>query len=227
MKKNIIYFILIFSFKIIAQAPGWLYNQPISITNPNLQNAVNYQMQLTINTQSLISSGQMSPSGNDIRFTGTCTGNIFYNYWIQSGINTPTTIIWVKIPLIAANTTTTIFMSYGNPAAIAQSTIQGTFRGPNSATDSVSGGTSGGNLVCQRGFRFQPTQNLLVTHFGKNEPTGSTRYVTLFNYGNQAIISLTQVAGPSASYTYGPISSPIWLNPATQYVLQIYGLAND
>ena len=40
MKKNIIYFILIFSFKIIAQAPGWLYNQPISITNPNLQNAV-------------------------------------------------------------------------------------------------------------------------------------------------------------------------------------------
>jgi len=227
MKKNIIYFILIFSFKIIAQAPGWLYNQPISITNPNLQNAVNYQMQLTINTQSLISAGQMSPSGNDIRFTGTCTGNIFYNYWIQSGINTPTTIIWVKIPLIAANTTTTIFMSYGNPAAIAQSTIQGTFRGPNSATDSVSGGTSGGNLVCQRGFRFQPTQNLLVTHFGKNEPTGSTRYVTLFNYGNQAIISQTQVAGPSASYTYGPISSPIWLNPATQYVLQIYGLAND
>jgi hypothetical protein len=81
MKKNIIYFILIFSFKIIAQAPGWLYNQPISITNPNLQNAVNYQMQLTINTQSLISAGQMSPSGNDIRFTGTCTGNIFYNYW--------------------------------------------------------------------------------------------------------------------------------------------------
>jgi len=227
MKKNIIYFILIFSFKIIAQAPGWLYNQPISITNSNLQNAVNYQMQLTINTQSLISAGQMSPSGNDIRFTGTCTGNIFYNYWIQSGINTPTTIIWVKIPLIAANTTTTIFMSYGNPAAIAQSTIQGTFRGPNSATDSVSGGTSGGNLVCQRGFRFQPTQNLLVTHFGKNEPTGSTRYVTLFNYGNQAIISQTQVAGPSASYTYGPISSPIWLNPATQYVLQIYGLAND
>ena len=227
MKKNIIYFILIFSFKIIAQAPGWLYNQPISITNPNLQNAVNYQMQLTINTQSLISAGQMSPSGNDIRFTGTCTGNIFYNYWIQSGINTPTTIIWVKIPLIAANTTTTIFMSYGNPAAIAQSTIQGTFRGPNSATDSVSGGASGGNLVCQRGFRFQPTQNLLVTHFGKNEPSGSTRYVTLFNYGNQAIISQTQVAGPSASYTYGPISSPIWLNPATQYVLQIYGLAND
>ena len=227
MKKNIIYFILIFSFKIIAQAPGWLYNQPISITNPNLQNAVNYQMQLTINTQSLISAGQMSPSGNDIRFTGTCTGNIFYNYWIQSGINTPTTIIWVKIPLIAANTTTTIFMSYGNPAAIAQSTIQGTFRGPNSATDSVTGGTSGGNLVCQRGFRFQPTQNLLVTHFGKNEPSGSTRYVTLFNYGNQAIISQTQVAGPSASYTYGPISSPIWLNPATQYVLQIYGLAND
>ncbi len=211
----------------MAQPVGWLYNHLISVSNPNTQNGVDYQLKITVNTQSIIASGHMLPNGNDIRFGGTCTGNTFYNYWIESGINTPTTTIWIKVPLIPSTGTVNLFMFYGNPNATAASTIQGTFRGPNSSTDSVTGGASGGLLVCQRGFRFAPTQNLLVTHFGKNEPTGSTRFVTIFNYTSQAIVSQTVVSGQAGTYTYGPIASPIWLNSGSQYVLQIYGTASD
>ena len=227
MKKIYVLLLLSIGLYVKAQPPGWIYNQPITVANPNAVNAVDYQLKLTVNTQSLIAAGKMTSTGSDIRFGGTCTGTSFFNYWIEGGINTATTAIWVKIPFMAANSSTLIYMFFGNPTAPAASTIQGTFRGPNSATDSVSGGTSGGFLVCQRGFRFSPNQNLLVTHFGKNEPTGSTRYVTLFNYSTQAILSQTQVAGPAASYTYGPVSSPLWLNQGTQYVLQIFGLATD
>ncbi|MES2681638.1 MAG: DUF2341 domain-containing protein [Bacteroidota bacterium] len=227
MKKIFTILIIFAGVNLVAQPSGWLYNQPITVTNPNSVAAVNYQLKITVNTQSLIAANKMNAFGNDIRFAGTCTSSAFFYYWIEAGINTPTTAIWVKIPLIAANTSSTIFMFYGNPGAPAVSTIPNTFRGPNSSTDSVSGGTSGGLTQCQRGFRFAPNQNLLVTHFGKNEPSGTTRYVTLFNYGTQAIISQTQVSGPAASYSYGPITQPVWLNAGTQYVLQIFGLASD
>ena len=226
--KKIITLSFIFAIcKLIAQPVGWMYNLPIQVQNNNTVNAVNYQLKIVVNTQNLISNGQMLANGNDLRFSDGCTSSNFFNYWIEGGLNTPTTAIWVKIPLIAANTSSTVFMFYGNSSAAAASAINGTFRGPNSATDSVTGGTSGGLTQCQRGFRFAPTQNMLVTHFGKNEPSGTTRYVTLFNYATQAVLSQTQVAGPSATYSYGPISNPIWLTSGTQYVLQIYGLSTD
>lgn len=227
MKKVISLLLLSITVWCGAQPAGWLYNMPIQVQNSNTVNAVDYQLRITVNTQSLIGNGQMQSNGADIRFSGACTSNSFYNYWIEAGLNTPTTAIWVKIPLIAANTSSTVFMFYGNSTVTPMSAVQGTFRGPNSATDSVSGGTSGGLLVCQRGFRFVPTQNLLVTHFGKREPSGTLRYVTLFNYSTQAILSQTQVAGPANTYSYGAIQNPLWLNAGTQYVLQIFGTATD
>ena len=225
-------FTLVFLLKILlvtAQPAGWLYNLPINVNNPNSQNGVDYQLKLTVNTQSLISANMMNANGSDIRFGGTCNGTInFFNYWIESGINTTSTTIWVKIPLLPANSNTLIYMFHGNTTATVASTIPGTFRGPNSSTDSVSGGSSGGSAGTQRGFRFQPNVNLLVTHFGKLEPTGTTRYVTLFDYNSTSIISQTTVAGSTtSSYTYGPISNPIWLTAGTQYVLQLFQGTGD
>ena len=176
MKKICSVLFAFYFLSVVAQPSGWLYNMPIQVTNPNTVNAVSYQLRLTVNTQSLISAGQMNSAGNDIRFCGGCTNNSFYYYWIESGINTATTVIWVKIPLIAASTSSTIFMFWGNATVTPVSTIPNTFRGPVSSTDSVAGGTSGGSSGTQRGFRFSPNQNILVTQFGKLEPSGTTRY---------------------------------------------------
>jgi hypothetical protein len=68
---------------------------------------------------------------------------------------------------------------------------------------------------------------VLVTAFGKREPTGTTRYVTLFNFATQAIIEQTQVGGPAAQYSYQNISNPLWLAQGTQYVLELFQATGD
>lgn len=209
------------------QYAGWNYSMPINVTENTGSNVINYQLQMTINTQALISAGQMNANGDDIRFGKDCAGNTLYNYWIESGINTASTVIWVKIDTLFANATRTIYMFYGNNSASAVSAVNGTFVGPMSSTDSVNTGGAGGVGNSQRGFRFAPTEDLLVTDFGKNEPTGTTRYVTLFNYATQAIIVQTQVSGPAAQYSYSALPNPIWLTQATQYVIEVFQGASD
>ena len=93
---------------------AWLYRLPITINNPNAIPVTNFQVGITINTQALIAAGKMQSNGNDIRFTdGSC--NVL-NHWIESGINTPSTLIWVKVPSLPAGKST-IYMYYGNAAA--------------------------------------------------------------------------------------------------------------
>lgn len=200
---------------------------PITITNNTTSLVTNYQALLSIDTQTPIGLNQMQATGQDIRFGKDCSGSTLYNYWIQSGLNTTTTSIWVKVDSIPASGSRTFYMYYGNPSAPAVSAVVGTFVGPHSSTDSVASGGAGGATNSQRGFRFAPNQDLLVTHFGKREPNGSTRYVTLFNYATQAIVAQTQVSGPAAQYSYGSLANPIWLTSGTQYVLELYQGASD
>jgi hypothetical protein len=49
------------------------------------------------------------------------------NYWIESGINTTTTKIWVKVPSIPASSSKTIYVYYGNPSATSLSSVANTF----------------------------------------------------------------------------------------------------
>ncbi len=206
----------------VAQPAGWSFVVPLDITNPNGLQVTNYQVGITLNTATPIGAGQMQATGADIRFGNNCSGSTLYNYWIESGINTANTLIWVKVDTLPANATKRIFLYYGNSAATAVSAVPGTFFGPHSSTDSVASGGAGGATNSQRGFRFSPNQDLIVTHFGKREPNGTTRYVTLFNQTTQAIIAQTQVAGPAAQYSYGALPTPIRLVTAQQYSLQLY-----
>ncbi len=220
-------FLLLFSLKLHAQPAGWSFLQPYQITENSGSLVVNYQMKIVFNSQSLIGLGQMLSNGNDIRFGKDCAGNVLYNYWIESGLNTTTTTVWVKIDTLFASSNRTFYMFYGNSSATAVSSVPNTFVGPMSATDSVASGGAGGVTNSQRGFRFAPTQDLLVTSFGKREPNGTNRYVTLFDFATQAIVSQTQVAGPAAQYSYGPLANPIWLTNGTQYVLELYQGSTD
>lgn len=99
-------------------------------------------------------------------------------------------------------------MFYNNPGAPVVSAVNGTFFGPNSSTDSVASGGAGGATNSQRGFRFSPNETILVTDFGKREPNGTQRYVTIFNFTTQAIVAQTQVTGPAAQYSYRVLQIP-------------------
>ena len=108
-------------------APGWLsgwsYREPVNISSSSA--LTNYQVNVTVDTASLISAGKMNASGDDIRFTDS-DGTTLINYWIESGINTASTKIWVKVPTIPT-TVTTIYMYYGNTTAASDSDYDNTF----------------------------------------------------------------------------------------------------
>jgi hypothetical protein len=220
-------FIVLISFTfcsaIYAQLAGYSAELPVTIKNNSGTAMTNYQVPLVVNTQYLIGMGLMNSNGNDIRFGSDCGGSTTYDYWIEGYINTDTTKLWVKIPSVAPNDSAKINMFFGNSSASAGSTLT-IFNGPNSATDSVVVPTTGAVMTygAQRGFRFTPTQDLLVTNFGRREPDGSTRYVTLFNFNTQAIVAQLQVSGPALQYSYGALPQAIWLASGQQYLLEMF-----
>jgi hypothetical protein len=210
---------------IIAQPIGWSHSRVISVTENSGSNIGDYQLGITFDSQTLITAGEMNAAGTDLRFGTTCT-TIDLNYWIESGINTPTTKVWVKLDTLFASSTSNIYMFYGNSSATTSSSINGTFFGPQSGTDSVQNTTLSGSADAQRGFRFAPTEDVLVTAFGKYEPTGIAKYITLFDFVSQTILRQEQVSGPVATYTYGN-TPPIWLTQNTQYLLEIFSPAGN
>jgi hypothetical protein len=105
----------------------WGYRRSITINNTQNSNTLtDYQVNVTLNTASLISAGKMRSDCGDIRFTDS-DGNIPLSYWIESGCNTTNTKFWVKVPSIPASSTKTIYVYYGNPSATSVSTTVNTF----------------------------------------------------------------------------------------------------
>ncbi|KKP89348.1 MAG: hypothetical protein US57_C0019G0001, partial [Candidatus Moranbacteria bacterium GW2011_GWC2_37_73] len=67
----------------------------------------------------------MQADGRDIRIIDS-DGVTPLSYWIESGINTTTTKIWVNVPLIPVGGKT-VYLVYGNSANTAQSSTTDTF----------------------------------------------------------------------------------------------------
>ncbi|HEY1046782.1 MAG TPA: DUF2341 domain-containing protein, partial [Bacteroidia bacterium] len=105
--------------------PEWKYFRTVKVNNTNGSAYTDLQVQITINTQALISAGKMNVAGNDIRFTDSLCNPL--NYWIDSNMNTASTVIWVKLKHIPASGTRTIYMWYGNYCATAAQNGDSTF----------------------------------------------------------------------------------------------------
>jgi len=106
---------------------GYSFRRQITINNTsNSNNLTDFQVLVTLDTQSLISAGKMRNDCGDIRFTDS-DGQTLLNYWIESGCNTASTKIWVKVPSIPANSTKPIYVYYGNSSVVSQSSAANTF----------------------------------------------------------------------------------------------------
>ena len=103
---------------------AWSYRKPITINNSSSE-LTDYQVKVTVNTQELIAAGKMQPDGDDIRFTQS-NGSTEIPYWIESGIYTTSTIIWVKVSSIPTGDST-IYIYYGNSTASPASSAANTF----------------------------------------------------------------------------------------------------
>lgn len=106
--------------------PDWEYTTPVTVDNSaNASVLTDFQVQFTIATDVLIAANKMNPDGSDIRFTDVSCNPL--DYWIESGINTATTVIWVEVNSIPANGSATINMFYGNSTATSASDADATF----------------------------------------------------------------------------------------------------
>ncbi len=104
---------------------NWQYRVPITISNASAVTMTDIQVLVTVNTQVLVAAGKMQSTGADIRFTDNACNPL--NFYIESGMNTATTRIWVRVPQIPANGSTTIYMYYGEPNANSASNPGATF----------------------------------------------------------------------------------------------------
>lgn len=104
---------------------SWGFRQKVEITNSAGSNQTDYQVQITLDTQTLATNGKILTNCNDLRITDQ-NGKLL-NYWIEpTTCNTTTTKIWVKIPSIPT-TGQTLYLYYGNPSAVSVSSTTKTF----------------------------------------------------------------------------------------------------
>lgn len=103
------------------------YASEIQISEQASVALTNYQVHLTINTQDLISQGKMNADGSDMRFYEDGCLTLPLNHWIEAGINTTATDVWVLVPSIPASAVTTIYMGYGDALATTTSNFSATF----------------------------------------------------------------------------------------------------
>ena len=96
---------------------GFKYRLPVVVDNTGNSSALtNFQVKLVLNTQDLVVSGKMQANGGDLRLRDK-TGNSL-SFWIENGtMNQPTTVVWVKMPSIAASSADTIYAFYGRESA--------------------------------------------------------------------------------------------------------------
>jgi gliding motility-associated-like protein len=127
-KRLLLYSLLFFTLNLsYAQncLPTWKYYQTVSASNPNASAYTDIQVKIVLNTQALISAGKMNANGDDIRFTDSLCNNL--HYWIDSGLNTTATIIWVKLNYLPASGVSNFKMYYGNFCAVAAQNGDSTF----------------------------------------------------------------------------------------------------
>lgn len=101
---------------------NWHYSKPVTINNTGNASALtNYQVKVNVTYNT-----HMQADFDDIRFTNS-DGTTLLNYWLESKTDSTSAIYWVKVPSIAASSSKTIYMYYGNSGASSASNGDNTF----------------------------------------------------------------------------------------------------
>lgn len=110
---------------------GRLYRRPLLIDNSaNTAPLTDFQTLVIIDTAALIAAGKMEPDGADILFreSGGATSTTL-PHWLESGINTTETRIWIRLPALPGRGSHAIDLYYGSPGAQTRSSKSQTFAG--------------------------------------------------------------------------------------------------
>ncbi len=148
-----------------APATGWSFVKQITVSSTSI--LTDYQVLFIIDTATLISQGSMNINGDDIRFYDS-DNTTPLSYWIESGINTTSTRIWIKVPSIP-NGSKYIYIQYGNPTAPSSSNGTNTFIFFDDFSGTLSNWTTdGGNWSIVNGVLQQTDQTVNTRIFVNN-----------------------------------------------------------
>ncbi len=95
---------------------SWAYRRGIAVANAGATELTNEDVLIEIDTATLVGASKMQSDCDDLRVTDSDTTTSI-DYWIESGCNTATTRVWVRIPTLPADGTT-IYFYYGNASAV-------------------------------------------------------------------------------------------------------------
>jgi hypothetical protein len=130
MKKLFLVIILV-QFSLVqlqAQLNAWTKRACIEVTENQSITMTDFPIRIVYDTETPILTGNMDINGDDIRFSSDSCGSLLLSYWIESGINTDSTVIFIKLDQLTASLTDSIFMFYGNSSATAVSDIDSVFQ---------------------------------------------------------------------------------------------------
>lgn len=174
------------------------------------------------------------------------------SYWIESGYNTTSTKIWVKIPSLLANNNVTIYLYYGNPNASSRSNAKSTFYrylNFSSDADGIDGGVS--RQDGQGGFpsNYEVLDGGRTLHIGGNVwkytilstiVEGDSSQILEYNMSStdngelQGVGISSIISGPDPTHTYKFTGSQSWgLTPDKTYSgavgdwQTVYAILND
>lgn len=116
------------------------YRVPVTVTNPGAA-LTSYQVLVSLGSAALVSAGKLRSDCGDLRATDA-DKTTSLPLWLESGCNTATTRVWVKVPALASSASRTIFLYYGNPTATSASNFSTTFSDPNGDFETDAAGTS-------------------------------------------------------------------------------------
>jgi len=164
---------------------NWNYRVPVDISN-TAGNLTDYQIKITYDFSEEYSNGNIQQYCQDIRFTyyNYTSGNqTEIPYWIEECNLSANgnAIIWVKVPFLENNTSTRIYMYYGNSTVNSKSNGDATFeffddfngvslnatkwthvQGSYSVSDSAFHGNGGNSIEWIRTNTYQTTGSTLI-----------------------------------------------------------------
>ena len=109
----------------IGGIDGSLYKRAITVTETSGTDLSDYQTRIDLDSSNFDFS-KANSDGSDIRITDDSNAKL--PFWIESWDATgQTAVVWVKIPSIAASSSVTIYMWYGNSSLSTESDGDSTF----------------------------------------------------------------------------------------------------
>jgi N-acetylneuraminic acid mutarotase len=198
------------------------YIRPVTIDNTSGSTQTDYQVRFTIDTQSLITASEMRSDCGDLRVKDD-NRITDIPYYLESGCNTATTVIWTKIPSIPTGTPgKTIYVTYGDNALTSASNGDNVFiffdDFPTATIDAAKWTTQAGSpaFTAPHWTTFtSPAYN--GNYSSGNSAMGSTSYL----FRNITTKGITVPSGSSAIIDF------YWSVDANYYSKLYYCFSND